>query len=40
MIETKKLNDATLRRITRSDNTSEDVHLTDVPNNVIESGHK
>ena len=38
MIETKKLNDATLRRITRSDNTTEDVHLTDVPNNVIESG--
>jgi hypothetical protein len=31
MIETKKLNDATLRRITRSDNTTEDVHLTDVP---------
>ena len=28
MIETKKLNDATLRRITRSDNTIEDVHLS------------
>ena len=38
MIETKKLNDATLRRITRSDNTTEDVHLTDVPSNVISSG--
>ncbi|MBQ6782612.1 MAG: hypothetical protein IJP63_01230 [Acholeplasmatales bacterium] len=38
MIETKKLNDATLRRITRSDSTTEDVHLTDVPSNVISSG--
>ncbi|MBQ6782816.1 MAG: hypothetical protein IJP63_02260, partial [Acholeplasmatales bacterium] len=38
MIETKKLNEATLRRITRSDNTIEDVHLTDVPSNVISSG--
>lgn len=38
MIETKKLTDATLRRITKSDNTYEDVHISDVPGNVIEEG--
>ncbi len=36
MIETKKLADATLRRITKSDNTYEDVHISDVPVNIID----
>ena len=38
MIETKKLNDSTLKRITKSNNTYEDVHITDVPSNVISQG--
>ncbi|MCR4897840.1 MAG: hypothetical protein K5892_01305, partial [Acholeplasmatales bacterium] len=38
MIETKKLNDSTLKRITKSDNTYEDIHITDVPSNVISEG--
>lgn len=38
MIETKKLTDLTLKRITKSDNTYEDVHITDVPSNVISNG--
>lgn len=38
MIETKKLNDSTLKRITKSNNTYEDVHITDVPSNVISNG--
>lgn len=38
MIEAKKLTDATLRRITKSDSTYEDVHISDVPGNVIEEG--
>ena len=38
MIQTKKLTDATLKRIVKSDNTYEDVHITDVPSNVIEEG--
>ena len=35
MIETKKLSDLTLKRITKSDNTFEDVHITYVPSNII-----
>ena len=38
MIETKKLNDSTLKRTTKSNNTYEDVHITDVPSNVISHG--
>lgn len=38
MIETKKLTDSTLKRITKSNNTYEDVHITDVPSNVISEG--
>lgn len=38
MIETKKLTDATLRRIIKEDNTTLDVHILDVPGNVISSG--
>ncbi len=38
MIETKKLSDLTLKRITKSDNTFEDVHITDVPSNIISNG--
>jgi len=38
MIETKKLTDSTLKRITKSNNTYEDVHITDVPSNVLENG--
>ena len=38
MIETKKLSDLTLKRITKSDNTFEDVHITDVPTNIISNG--
>lgn len=38
MIETKKLTDSTLKRITKSNNNYEDVHITDVPSNVISDG--
>lgn len=38
MIETKKLTDSTLKRITKSNNTYEDVHITDVPSNVVSEG--
>ena len=38
MIETQKLEDSTLKRITKSNNTYEDVHITDVPSNVISNG--
>lgn len=38
MIETKKLTDTTLKRIIKSDNTTLDVHITDVPENVISNG--
>ena len=34
----KKLTDSTLKRITKSDNKYEDVHITDVPSNVISNG--
>ena len=37
-IITKKLTDSTLKRITKTDNTYEDVRITDVPSNVIEEG--
>ena len=33
MIQTKKLTDSTLKRITKQDNTYEDVHIKDVPSN-------
>lgn len=38
MIITKKLTDSTLKRITKSDNTYEDVHITDIESNVISEG--
>lgn len=40
MIETKKLSDLTLKRIIKSDNTFEDVHITDVPSNVFGKWYK